>query len=300
MLAITAAHPAAEQWAARAAALTRRAFAAAEEVSGLPTADGASDDAALLLAELDAGAVLWLAVDGDRLLGAMRVAEHGDGWEVRRVAVQPRNRHGGVAAALIDAVEHAAGQTGRRVWLNAVVERCLPPVYARLGYQVSGLEPGPGKPLSELVMWRDPTRPKRPLPLAQGWTWPAVLPTITWLLDTGGVLAVAGRHRDIRAAVTAAAGTVDPERCGPARLAGVDIALAPDSWDFTALVRRLGATATPLAPGIVRFPARRADVPGHVMPRTVAPDLFAVWRFSPGREPAVAASAVRPLEEKIS
>ncbi|GAB3887320.1 hypothetical protein GCM10029964_053110 [Kibdelosporangium lantanae] len=290
VFAVTARDAQASDWTVRVAQLTRDAFAAAEEMAGLPTPDGAGDDATALRAELSAGATMWVAVDGDRLVGSLRVDEHPDGsWEVRRIAVSRQVRRSGITAALLAAAERAAAASGvRRVWLNAVVERGLPPIYARLGYRAVDLEPGPGKPLSELVMRRAPAAPRVVEPLADGWVWPARRLTVSWFLGGGGVLAVAGRHNSVRGAVQVAADRIG--RFGDLRIAGVDADTSPGTdRSFADFAGRLGGRVLPVAPDAVFFPTHRADVPGHVMPRTVDPDLFAVWRYSPGHEPAVAA-----------
>src|SRR6185312_7095106 len=160
---------AARAWAERVAALTRVAYRGSDPLPGLPTPDGAFETAAAVRAALADGELLWLARDdaGD-LRGALRVAARPAAtWHVQRVVVDPRARGAGVARELLATVERAAHLRGvQRLRLHAVVERCLPPLYARLGFEVVDHWPADDKGLTELTMQRRPGAP------AGGWELP--------------------------------------------------------------------------------------------------------------------------------
>ncbi|MFI1186054.1 GNAT family N-acetyltransferase [Streptomyces californicus] len=287
VLTVTGAGPAARRWADRVAALTRRAFSDTGEIAGLPRPDGAGDEAAQLLDGLAAGDALWIALSPSAdVTGAMRVTGTEDGaWCVHRVVVDPARRGSGVGRLLLSTVERAAADRDiPAIRLNAVVERGLPPLYARLGYRVTGLEPGPGKPLSELTMERGPGSPGLPAPLAEEWIWPAPLPTVSWFVLAGEVYAVTGRHRRVadaaRAAADALAAHLGPD--APVRYAGTDARTNPHPADRACEPPAPGGL--PLDPRITRYAGPRERIPAHVMPRTADPWRFAVWRHNPGRE----------------
>ncbi|WP_299538444.1 GNAT family N-acetyltransferase [uncultured Streptomyces sp.] len=291
VLTVTGAGPAARRWADRVAALTRRAFSDTGEIAGLPCPDGAGDEAAPLLDELAAGDALWIALSPSaEITGAMRVTGTEDGsWCVHRVVVDPALRGGGVGRLLLSTLERAAADRDiPAIRLNAVVERGLPPLYARLGYRVTGLEPGPGKPLSELVMERSPGSPGIPAPLAEEWIWPALLPTVSWFVLAGEVYAVTGRHRGVadaaRGGADALAAHLGPD--APVRYAGTDAHMNPHPADHACEPPAPGGL--PLDTHITRYAGPRERLPTHVMPRTADPWRFAVWRYNPGREARIA------------
>ncbi|MFJ8053206.1 GNAT family N-acetyltransferase [Streptomyces luteogriseus] len=294
VLTVTGAGAEARRWADRVAALTRRAFSDTGEIAGLPRPDGAGDDAAPLLDELAAGSTLWIALDPSaQVTGAMRVAGTDDGaWCVHRVVVDPALRGGGVGRLLLTALDRAAAD--RRIpalRLNAVVERGLPPLYARLGYRVTGLEPGPGKPLSELVMERSPGSPGIPAPLAEEWIWPAPRPTVNWFALAGEMYAVTGRHRSVADAARGGADALAAHlgSGAPFRYAGTDAHLDPQPADRSC--EPPGPGGLRLDTHITRYAGPRERLPAHVMPRTADPWRFAVWRYNPGRETRVASRA---------
>ncbi|MET9480641.1 GNAT family N-acetyltransferase [Streptomyces sp. NPDC006638] len=291
VLTLTGTGPEARHWADRVAALTRRAFSDTGEIAGLPRPDGAGDEAAPLLGELAAGGALWIALDPSAdVTGAMRVTRPDTGaWCVHRVVVNPALRGGGVGRLLLSALDRAAAGLGiPAIRLNAVVERGLPPLYAHLGFRVTGLEPGPGKPLSELVMERRPGSPATPAPLAEEWIWPAPRPTVNWFTLAGEVYAVTGHHRGVadaaRGAADALAAHLGPD--APVRYAGTDAHLAPQPADRPC--DPPGPGGLPLDAHITRYAGPRERVPAHVMPRTADPWRFAVWRYNPGREALIA------------
>ncbi|MGE5828836.1 MAG: GNAT family N-acetyltransferase [Micromonosporaceae bacterium] len=259
-----------DRWVAQVARLTRAAFAVSDPLPGLPAPDGGTDDDAGLSAEVRAGATIWVALDDEgRLVGSLRVHEHpDDSWELHRVAVAPWARGLGVAAALVTAVEECAG--ARRMWLHAVVERCLAPVYAAMGFRVVAVKPSPDKPLSEVIMQRSPGEPRRAERLADSWIWPRPRPTVAWFVADDRTVAVPGRHASVRSAAEDGADRL--AYLGDVRFAGVDADLSGRDDDRDVVV----------------FPAARADVAAHLMPRAVDPAVFAMWRCSPGREVAAA------------
>lgn len=259
-----------DRWVAEVARLTRAAFAESDPLPGLPAPDGSTDDDAGLSAEVRAGATIWVALGDDgRLAGSLRVHEHPDhSWELHRVAVAPWARGRGVATALVTAVEERAG--ARRMWLRAVVERCLVPVYAAMGFRAVAVEPSPDKPLSEVVMQRSPGAPRTVERLADSWIWPQPCSTVAWFVADGRTVAVPGRHASVRSAAEAGADRL--EYLGDVRFAGVDADLSGRDGDRDVVV----------------FTAARADVAAHLMPRAIDPAVFAMWRCSPGREVATA------------
>lgn len=273
LTAVTADQPRAREWAYRVAALTRAAYAAPEPMPGLPVPDGAADNAAAVYADLRGGATIWVAQGaGGVPVGALRVHRNGgDVWEVSRVAVARSARGGGVAGALLAAAEAEAVRRGvHRIRLNAVVERCLPPVYARMGYRVVGVEPNPDKPLSELVMERDPAAPVAAEALPAGWRWPRPYPSVAWFELGDVTIAVTGRYDSVLNA--AARGCRQLRHLGEVRFAGVDADLsAPPAAGFH-------------EPGVTEYRRPRATIAVHLMPRAVHSGRFAMWRCPPGRE----------------
>ncbi len=249
------------------AALTRAAYAGADPLPGLPVPDGARETAEKVRAALAAGAVVWVALAAEGVpVGAARVRD----WEISRVSVVPAARGTGVARALLAAVEHAAVTAGvPEVRLNAVIERCLPPRYARLGYRVVSHWPSPDKPLTEVTMTRRAGGPcvARLLP----WDGAALLPhraVRSWLLRGQELICVTAPGADpVRAVRKAAIQFPD------ARLAGVDVCARAEV-------------------ACERLPAARPDVLAHLMPRAAAPGTFALWRFAPGHEAAAASIAM--------
>ncbi|QXJ22394.1 GNAT family N-acetyltransferase [Actinomadura graeca] len=284
------------RWAGPIAATTRLGYAGSDPVPGLPPPDGAHDTARDVAADLRSGTTAWLALGPDGTpVGAVRVRDHGPrGWEIRRVATVRRGQRRGVARRILAEVERAALEADvPRIWLDAVVERCLPPYYAALGYRVVDHFPSPDKPLSEVTMARVPGEPGAPETLP--WPdppWPSGDHTaVCWFLGGGGLrLACAGcadTRGDLRAAVRAAARRVAAAGAPAARLAGVD--LFPH--DPAGVLADVGAGTS----GVRLVAADRATAPAHLMPRVVHPDLLAFWRTVPGRETDLpfAASAAR-------
>jgi GNAT superfamily N-acetyltransferase len=272
-------------WPERAAALIRAAYAGSDPLPGLPAPDGARETAAAVREFLDGGGSLWTArTRHGGLAGVLRTARTPDGaWVVSRVAVAPGWRGRGVSRLLLAAVEEAAvvqaatdGTAGGIVVrLDAVVERCLPSLYARLGYRAVRHWAAADKPLTELTLERDPATPRRPTDLHRFWDGDtgAITGAVCWFTGPHGLSALArpaaaGLAEAIR---DCCAALPDP---GSARLAGVDV-WGAEPGDLERVHPFAG----------LRYRAARHDVPHHMMPRTRHPDLWAALRFPPGAEP---------------
>jgi GNAT superfamily N-acetyltransferase len=276
--------------AAAIAALTRAAYRDSDPLPGLPVPDGARETAAAVRAGLDRGATVWLAEDtGGRPVGTLRVTVGPDGaWEVGRVSVAPALRGRGVARQLLAAVDTAAARDGVPVLrLDAVVERCLPSLYARLGFRPVRHWPSDDKALTEVTMERVPGTPA-PEPRLWAGTAPVGTgrhglpsgPLLLWLVTPDALLAVFGAEN----------ATDHPD----ALLAGIDRWHGAGPAERGALQRRFAARGRPLGNGATAFPPDRGALRAHVMPRTVDPRLHALCRLPPGAEiPVVPSVAVR-------
>jgi GNAT superfamily N-acetyltransferase len=255
--------------AERVIAFTRQAYTNSDPLPGLPTPDGAVEGVDHLMRFLAGGGSVRVARSADGVVGLSRTSTLPDGalW-VSRVAVAPAARGSGVGAALMARIEDLAADEGHRVVrLDAVIERCLAPYYSSLGYRVTAYHvPDDGKPLTEAAMERDLTRPRTPVP--RYGVDPGARRVVAWYAGPTGMTAVVGADTD------------------PAAYEGPGFA-GLDAWfgspaDLTDLLR--GAPGARHVGKVVRFAAPRADVPLHVRPRTVHPDLWALMRFRPGHE----------------
>jgi GNAT superfamily N-acetyltransferase len=285
VLRLTADDATIRRWAGPIAAATRQAYAAADPVPGLPSPDGSRDSAAEVAAELRDGTRAWLALEPDGApAGVIRVRDHGAaGWEISRVATVPSSKRQGVGRRILREVERAAADAQvPRVWLNAVVERCLPSFYARLGYHVVDHWPN-SKALSEVTMQRAPGAP----PCPEIFPWAAVAPpggpVLCWFTVGKALwLAIIDDADSVLAAVSVAADRLAAAGLPDSRLAGVDLPtgdLAHPRW----LLARLGdGTAD-----VRRVADDRLAVRCHLTPRAVHPQLLAFWRLPPGHEVAV-------------
>jgi GNAT superfamily N-acetyltransferase len=252
--------------AAELAALTRAAYQGSDPLPGLPVPDGARETPGAVMASLRAGASVWAAMDtGGAAVGSARVLD----WEIGRVSVHPAARGTGVAGALLAAIERDAAEAGvPEVRLDAVIERCLPPRYARMGYHVISHWPSPDKPLTEVTMARRPADPCRSRLLP--WGGAALLPhrgVRIWLLDGPDLLCVMAQGADPARAVRELAAWY-PDTL----LAGVDVCDGS-------------------GPAFQRLAAARPAVLAHLMPRAATAGAFALWRFAPGHEVSMAAAA---------
>ena len=300
------------RWAGPVAEMTRQAYAGSDPVPGLPVPDGAADTAADVAADLRGGAVAWLAVGSDRApAGVVRIRDHGAcGWEISRLATVPVSKQRGVGRTILAAVERCAASEGvPRIWLNAVIERCLPPYYARLGFTVVDHWPSPDKPLTEFTMQRIPGSPTTPREFPMAAAVPAsalpasalpasalpasALPAfavpawdgaaICWFTVGAALWVVVEEDpASLPAAVSAAARRLRAVTPGAARFAGIDVPGAEIS-DPRSLLADLGGGD----PTVRQVAADRLSVRGHLMPRTLHPALLAGWRLPPGREAPV-------------
>ncbi len=277
------------RWAEPIATATRRAYDGSDPVPGLPVPDGARARTEEVAADLRDGATAWLALEPDDTpAGVVRVKDHGTGgWEVSRVATVPSSKRRGVARRILREVESAAVRAGTpRVWLNAVVERCLPSFYARLGYEVIDHWPSPDKDLTEVTMQRDPAAPVRP----QDFPWAAMPPpsgpvTCWFTADDALWLAIIDRAGSgVLGAVHKAADLLASGGLADRRLAGIDL----PALDVPHLRRLLAGLGDGDA-DIRRVAADRLSVRTHLTPRVLHPGLLAFWRLPPGHEAALPA-----------
>ncbi|MFE9681089.1 GNAT family N-acetyltransferase [Streptomyces sp. NPDC006285] len=251
--------------ARRTAAVARAAFATGDPYPGLPVADGATETAEDVRADLARSARLWTAFDADgEPLGCVRALPAADGaWAVRRLAVAPRGRGRAVGRRLIRALEDDARAEGLdRVVLDAVVERGNPAFYSRLGYRTAAHFPGPDKPLSEVHMVRELSAPDEDLPHPWGGEpvplWEGAVRV--WFSGPGGTAALpAELGPDPAAELAVLAGRAARHVGGPARFRGAD--------------------GLPRRPRGVLVDARLAEqVPAFLLPRAVDPGALALWR----------------------
>jgi GNAT superfamily N-acetyltransferase len=251
--------------AGRTAALVRAAFSQGDRFPGLPAADGVTEAAEGVLAELALGARLWTTVDEKaEPLGCVRaIPVDGDTWVVRRLAVLPSGRGRSVGRHLMRALEASARAAGmRRVALEAVVERGNPAFYCRLGYRTTAHFPSPDKPLSEVRMTKDLAIPDAALPYPWGGE-PVPLwagGVRAWFSGPAGTAGIAAQlGADPGAALEALADRAVSLVGGPACFAGAD-AMAASAEVF--------------------LPGPPASVPSFLMPRLTCPDALALWRMT--------------------
>ncbi|MGW7276369.1 GNAT family N-acetyltransferase [Streptomyces sp. NPDC054864] len=253
--------------------LTRTAYTGSDPLPGLPVPDGAVETAGQVARDLAAAQRLWVARDhAGHAVAALRTADAGASWEVRRIAVLPSWRGRGVLRQLLDTVQHtAAEQHIDTLRLDAVVERCLPALYAHLGFTPVRVFRAGDKPLTERHMERRCTAPASPA------TTPAGL-HLCWFTARGQLLATVEHADGADAAVAAAR----PHLPAAARLAGVDVLPDAELRHTGTVLRQLPA---PTTPGGARALGRaRTDVPFHLLPRSFAPRLLSLTRHAPGRE----------------
>lgn len=277
---------------------TRAAFASGDLLPGLPEPDGLGESPGSVAADLAAGAWLCLARAGDgSIIGSVRAFARPDAdldgqtaWVVRRLAVVPHLRGSGLAQALARRLEDEARAAGARaVRLETVVERGNPVFYARIGYATVGHFANPDKPLSEVSMRRVLDRP--PVRLDYPWQGESAPGgyrlLVTW--HTDGARTVAQVNLDVDDALRVSQSIADQT--------GLDFAGA-DGWRdaekgiaATLSHRLAGAAGSPAASAAmtssmrdgsrtVTFAGPPAGIPAYRMPRTVHPELLALWRLA--------------------
>ncbi len=277
--------------AGQVAAVTRASFVGSDPLPGLPPPDGAVEPADAVIADLEAGAGLWIARDADgELVGSIRAMPKGPhAWEVRRLGVSPQALGTGLARRLIRAMESDVAAAGAdRVVLDAVVERGNPPVYARLGYRTVRYLPNPDKPLSEVTMERPladpPERVGHPHPtgtLAEGTA------LVDWFTTGDGTAAaVLTTHRG----PDEFAGLPDRRaRAGGALHIGtdawVDGSEVRDGWREMLATHADTVERDSVHGDLLIFGRAPAVIAPCLMPRTLADDVLALCRSYP-RDPA--------------
>lgn len=251
--------------AAALARLTRLAYAGSDPLPGLPEPDGQFETPAALLDAVWGAGSVYLVIEADRSVALLRVRPAPGCWRVSRIAALPGLRHRGLVRLLLDTVARDAREQGVD-WLelDAVVERCLPPLYSRLGFQVRSNWPSPDKPLSELTLRRSTAEPAGPVPL--GWHQARLSrhsSIVAWFLS-GRTLLRAGQPAsgDPLADVLAVAGALHHPDL---RLAGVDLSRHPAEVPRT-------------------FAGVGRSHPEHLMPRRRRSETLALWRPVPGGE----------------
>lgn len=253
--------------AERVAVFTRRAYAGSDPLPGLPIPDGAVEGADHVIQFLAGGGTIRVAQVNGTVAGVLRTTVLPDGaWWVARVAIAPSLRGRGFGAWLMAEVETVARAGGAHaVRLDAVIERCLAPYYARLGYRTTAYHvPDDDKPLTEAAMERDLTVPPEPVTHLE--TPPGPGGMLAWFTTAAGMVAATRPHPGITG-----------------RLAGID-AWQGDPAHLPELVRQAPGARPTRDPAVVGFPGGRADVPLHLTPRAVHRDLWAVARYRPGHE----------------
>ncbi|HEX5115068.1 MAG TPA: GNAT family N-acetyltransferase [Pseudonocardiaceae bacterium] len=257
--------------AERLVAFTRQAYANSDPVPGLPAPDGSTEGVRQLLRFLDDGGSVQVARTDNRVVGLVRTSVLPDGalW-VSRVAVAPWARGRGVGAELLVRVEGIAAVEGFRVVrLDAVIERCLVPYYARLGYRVVAYHPpDDGRPLTEAGMERDLALPRQPMPYRG--PDPGASRIVAWYATAAGTTAVVAEPTDRSV------------RHG-CPLGGLDAWLG-DPEDLPDLLCTAPGARPTGDPCVVDFPFDRNDIPLHVCPRMSHDGLWALVRFRPGDE----------------
>lgn len=266
------------------AAITRDAFVAGDLYPGLPAADGASDTAESLLADMADGIRLWLARAGDgTIAGCVRaIPRSGSLWQIRRLAVAPGLQGRGVATSLVLALESAARAEGvAKVVVWALVERGIPPLYSQFGYRTTGHFASPDKPLSEAIMEVRLDEPRAALSYPWG-TEPRLASDgaiVNWFSFDAGTAAVLGPLRSDPRAIVRAHAEQASEWIGPVRFIGGDGWLDGGAGAPDVLREQL----TPLADGAhgpMLIFARPCDqVAEFTIPRQREPRLLALWRI---------------------
>jgi GNAT superfamily N-acetyltransferase len=255
---------------AEVAEATRLGFVGADLLPGLPAPDGALETPPEVERDLARGARIWLARDdAGSAIGAVRAVPSAPaGWELRRLAVVPAWRGHGVARALVRRLEREAARAGvAQVWLNAVVERGNPIVYARLGYRTTAHWPSDDKLLSEVTMERDPRRRAR----AFRHPWEGddgerpSGPVLVWSARDGALV--------VRLAEDRAAGTESPAL-------GADLLCGGGPADGDRLRSMLVAAGGRARDDAVWFASAPSDVRAFCMPRELDDRLLALWRLA--------------------
>jgi len=266
------------------ARMTAAAFATGDAFAGLPAADGASETAASLLADLDEGVRLWVVRDAQGSpAGCVRAAQLSSSrWEVRRLAVGVGRQQEGFGRELMQGLEHTARVAGVRTLVAcALVERGVPPFYSSLGYRTVDHVPSPGKPLSEAVMEKELSN--RDSFLRYPWeSESAALAEgviVSWFGSARCTIAVIGRLVGPPRAVVRAHHDLAAHLGGQVRFLGADGWLGCTVADASGLHSDLVDRADSAHGAVQIFRRPCTAVTEFIMPRTVDPRLLALWRL---------------------
>jgi predicted N-acetyltransferase YhbS len=265
------------------AAITRDAFVVGDLYPGLPAADGASDTAESLIADISAGIRLWLAKAGDgTIVGCVRaIPRSGSIWQIRRLAVVPGLQGRGVARRLVTALESAARAEGvTKVVVWALVERGIPPLYSHFGYRTTGHFASPDKPLSEAIMEVRLGAPRAALRYPWG-TEPWLAgdgAIVSWFSFSAGTAAVLGSLRSDARAVVRAHAEQARERVGPVTFIGGDGWLDGGARAPDVLCEQLSPQADSASGPVLTFARACDQVKEFTIPRQREPRLLALWR----------------------
>jgi GNAT superfamily N-acetyltransferase len=272
------------------AGVVRQAYHAGDLLPGLPTAGGAFETTADVLADVGDGVRLWIARNraGD-ITGTVRAVDVDDHcWLLRRFAIAPRWQRCGIGTDLLDHVDRSAVVSGvRRMVAHAVVERGNPIFYAHAGFTAVKHFGTPGRPVSEVVLSRATGRQRVRLCHPFGNEQTPVLPgaVVSWFLRPEGVYAVLADGSDCAVAATRRA--IDhSRRLQPVRrplFLGADVWPAPPGDRRSAVVRAalrelVGGIGAPMAPNAFLVASDRARS-YLANPREREPGLVALWRM---------------------
>jgi predicted N-acetyltransferase YhbS len=87
------------------------------------------------------GFFAFVAVVGDKIVGAVRYKKSGNALYLYKLAVLKTFRNRGVGSALVKKVEEAAKRAGcGKVLLDCAREKKLPGYYKRMGYETDGIK----------------------------------------------------------------------------------------------------------------------------------------------------------------
>jgi GNAT superfamily N-acetyltransferase len=270
------------------ASLTRDSFAGGDMLPGLPAADGASDSAGSIQDELDRGIRMWMVHTGDaRPVGCVRAIPRSDRlWQIRRLAVRADAQGFGLGRRLVRGLEHAArAEAVGALVVWALVERGIAPFYSLLGYRTTGHFGSEDKPLSEAIMELDLAAAAPALEYPWG-TEPAGPGSscdsgmaVSWFAAGEDTVAVLGAlEPDNRSVVT-------EHHREAARLIGAARFIGGDGWagcgreDADALRAELASRADSREGAALLFRRHFLAVREFTMPRSVHPELLALWRM---------------------
>ncbi len=266
------------------AAITRSSFTVGDMLPGLPTADGVSDTAASITEEMDSGVRLWMVHAGDgRPIGCVRAIPRPDAtWQIRRLAVTVDAQGYGLGRLLVRGLEQAAMAEGiRRLVVWALVERGVPPFYSMLGYRTTGHFGTPDKLLSEAIMELELGGP-RPV-LTYPWGTEPQCPhpgaMVSWFDTERHTVAVTDTLAADASTVVARHHEQVTRLVGDARFLGGDGWSGCGHEAAATLGEKIASRADAVHGPVLLFDRPCTEVVEFTMPRTVEPELLALWRM---------------------